>query len=70
VTIPHWLWVSFVSLVCVGPVASILLWSFIWWRVERTIRTVPTLRFGETLAAVEHPKGRVCVVVPAHNEAR
>ena len=69
-TIPHWLWVGFASLVCVGPVATILIWGVIWYRVERTIRTVPTLRFGETLAAVEPPTGRVCVVVPAYNESR
>ena len=69
-TIPPWLWVGFVWLVCVGPVATILIWGVIWWRVERTIRTVPTLRFGEALAALDPPKGRVCVVVPAHNESR
>lgn len=68
--IPQWLWVGFVWLVCVGPVATILIWGFIWWRVERTKRTVPTLRFGRTLAALDPPKGRVCVVVPAHNESR
>ncbi len=69
-TIPHWLWVGFASLVSVGPVATIVLWGLIWYRVERTIRIVPTLRVGQTLAAVEPPTGRVCVVVPAHNESR
>ena len=69
-TIPQSLWVGFAVLVCVGPVATILIWGVIWYRVERTIRNVPTLRFGQTLAAVEPPSGRVCVVVPAHNESR
>ncbi len=34
------------------------------------MRVVPTLRFGQTLAAADPPTGRVCVVVPAYNEAR
>ncbi|MET0683545.1 MAG: glycosyltransferase family 2 protein [Casimicrobiaceae bacterium] len=70
VTIPHWLLVAVATLLCVGPVVTILLWGFIWYRVERTIRIVPTLRFGQTLAAADPPAGRVCVVVPAYNEAR
>jgi cellulose synthase/poly-beta-1,6-N-acetylglucosamine synthase-like glycosyltransferase len=70
VTIPHWLLVAVTTLLCVGPVATILLWGFIWYRVERTIRIVPTLRFGQTLARADPPVGRVCVVVPAYNEAR
>jgi chlorobactene glucosyltransferase len=45
-------------------------WGFIWHRVERTVRLVPTLRLGEALAAKDPPRGRVCVVVPAYNEAR
>ena len=69
-TIPHWLLVAVATLLCVGPVATILLWGFIWYRVERTIRILPTLRFGQTLAAADPPAGRVCVVVPAYNEAR
>jgi hypothetical protein len=53
-----------------GAVAVILLWGLIGSRVERTMRILPTLRFGQTLAAADHPTGRVCVVVPAYNEAR
>ena len=34
------------------------------------MRGVPTLRVGERLAAADPPTGRVCVVVPAHNESR
>ena len=70
VTIPHWLFVSFAALLCIGPVATIVVWGFIWYRVERTMRLVPTLRLGQSLAAADRPRGRVCVVVPAYNEAR
>ena len=70
VTIPHWLWVTFAWVLSVGPVATLLLWGLIWIRLEHTIRIVPTLRFGQTLAAADPPTGRVCVVVPAYNEAR
>jgi cellulose synthase/poly-beta-1,6-N-acetylglucosamine synthase-like glycosyltransferase len=34
------------------------------------VRLVPTLRLGESLAAKDPPHGRVCVIVPAYNEAR
>ena len=47
-----------------------MVWGFIWHRVERTVRLVPTLRLGESLAAKEPPHGRVWVIVPAYNEAR
>ena len=69
-TIPHWLWSTFAWALGVGPVATLLLWGFIWIRLEQTMRAVPTLRFGQALAAADPPSGRVCVVVPAHNEAR
>jgi chlorobactene glucosyltransferase len=70
VTIPHWLWVAFAWVASVGPVGTLLLWGLIWIRLEHTIRVVPTLRFGQALAAADPPTGRVCVVVPAYNEAR
>jgi cellulose synthase/poly-beta-1,6-N-acetylglucosamine synthase-like glycosyltransferase len=70
VTVPHWLWVTLAWLLGVGPVATLLLWAVIWMRLEQTMRTVPTLRLGETLAAADPPTGRVCVVVPAYNESR
>jgi hypothetical protein len=70
VTIPHWLWVTLAWMLGVGPVATLLLWGVIWIRLEHTMRNVPTLRLGETLAAANPPTGRVCVVVPAYNESR
>ena len=69
-TIPHWLWLTLGWMLGVGPVATLLLWAVIWMRLEQTMRTVPTLRLGETLAAADPPTGRVCVVVPAYNESR
>ena len=38
--------------------------------MSRSRRLVPTLRLGEELARREPPRGSVCVIVPAHNEAR
>jgi glycosyltransferase involved in cell wall biosynthesis len=54
----------------VGAVAAIVLWQLVWVRVGRATRGIPTLRLGEALAASRPPSGRVCVVVPAHNESR
>ena len=42
----------------------------IWFASSDDRGSVPTLRFGQTLAAADPPTGRVCVVVPAYNEAR
>jgi glycosyltransferase involved in cell wall biosynthesis len=53
----------------VGTIGTILLWGSVWIRVEHWMRVVPTLRLGQALAAADPPTGRVCVVVPAYNEA-
>jgi glycosyltransferase involved in cell wall biosynthesis len=53
-----------------GAVATILVWGLVWILVEHSMRVVPTLRLGQRLAAADPPRGRVCVVVPAHNESR
>ena len=42
----------------------------LWILIERSMRVVPTLRPGPSLAALARPRGRLCVVVPAHNESR
>lgn len=52
-----------------GPVLVIVIWGYVWYRVEQSRRSVPTLRAGLKLAAADPPAGRVCVVVPAYNEA-
>jgi glycosyltransferase involved in cell wall biosynthesis len=54
----------------VGAVIAIVVWGLVWIGVERSLRAVPTLRTGQRLAAADPPTGRVCVVVPAHNESR
>lgn len=53
-----------------GAVVTTLVWGAVWLGVERSMRAVPTLRLGQGLARNEPPSGRVCVIVPAHNESR
>ena len=67
---PHSLLVGYGWFLGFGAIAAIVLWQLVWVRVGRATRGVPTLRVGEALAAANPPTGRVCVVVPAHNEAR
>ena len=68
-SIPHWLLAILGSALSVGTIGTILLWGSVWIRVEHWMRVVPTLRLGQALAAADPPTGRVCVVVPAYNEA-
>ena len=51
------------SLVCA------MYWGIVWARVVQTRRRLPTARDGIALAEADPPTQRVCVVVPAHNEA-
>jgi len=67
---PHSLLVAYGWFVGVGAVATIAVWLFVCVLVVRATRGVPTLRAGAALAASKPPSGRVCVIVPAHNEAR
>ena len=69
-TIPHWLLVVLAWIFTVGAGASIVLWAMAWILLEHTMRLIPTLRAGQRLAREQPPTGSVCVVVPAHNEAR
>jgi len=66
----HSLLVGYGWFVGFGAVAAISVWLFAWVLVGRATRGVPTLRAGVDLAASNPPNGRVCVIVPAHNEAR
>jgi cellulose synthase/poly-beta-1,6-N-acetylglucosamine synthase-like glycosyltransferase len=68
-SIPYWLLAILGFALSVGTIGTILLWGSVWIRVEHWMRVVPTLRLGQALAAADPPKGRVCVVVPAYNEA-
>src|SRR5258706_4145924 len=65
----YWLLAILGSALSVGTIGTILLWGSVWIRVEHWMRVVPTLRLGQALAAADPPTGRVCVVVPAYNEA-
>lgn len=68
-SIPYWLWAAIGTALSVGLIGTIILWGSVWIRVEHWMRVVPTLRLGQRLAAADPPGGRVCVVVPAYNEA-
>ncbi len=69
-TIPDWMLVTYGWFLGVGAVITIVIWGLVWIGVERSLRAVPTLRTGQRLAEADPPTGRVCVVVPAHNESR
>jgi chlorobactene glucosyltransferase len=65
-------WLILVVAWILGAAASIgiVLWAGTWILLEHTMRWIPTLREGQRLAKAVPPTGSVCVVVPAHNEAR
>ena len=67
---PHLLLVIYGWVLGVGALATAVVWGLVWMRLGQSIRSAPTLRLGEALAAANPPAGRVCVVVPAHNESR
>src|SRR5262245_39158527 len=69
-TIPHWMLTTLAWTLSFGSTATIVVWALVWIGVERSVRVVPTLRFGQSLAHSDPPTGRVCVIVPAYNEAR
>jgi chlorobactene glucosyltransferase len=69
-TIPDWMLVTYGWFLGLGAVIAIVVWALVWIGVERSLRAVPTLRAGQRLAEADPPTGRVCVVVPAHNESR
>jgi len=69
-TIPDWILVTYGWFLGVGAVTAVLVWGLVWIGVERSVHSVPTLRMGQSLAEAAPPTGRVCVVVPAHNESR
>ncbi len=69
-TFADWISATYGVFLGLGAIATILVWGYVAISVARSTRGVPTLRLGERLAAADPPAGRVCVVVPAHNEAR
>ena len=69
-TIPHWLLEIFAWSLGAGAIGTIVVWGLVLTVLERSVRAVPTLRLGQALAEADPPTGRVCVVIPAYNEAR
>ncbi len=52
-----------------GCVAGIAYWAVVLWRVRRMMPQVPAVE-AAIASAEPPPRGRVSVIVPAHNEAR
>ncbi len=52
-----------------GAVVSVVYWGAVAGAIVKTKRKLPTGRDGIAIADREPPTGKVCVVVPAHNEA-
>lgn len=50
-------------------VGLVVYWTVALARIAESLRKLPTARAGIELARRSAPTGRVCVVVPAHNEA-
>lgn len=69
-TFADWLLATYGWFLGLGTAATILVWGYVSVTVARSTRGVPTLRLGASLARAAPPTGRVCVVVPAHNESR
>lgn len=54
----------------VASAVLVVYWWFGLMRVIRTMRTIPTARDAVAMANRSPPTASVCVIVPAHNEAR
>lgn len=65
-----WLWMDILAaffLAC--AIASVIFWSSIAVYTAVILRKLPSARDGIELAEQNPPTARVCVIVPAHNEA-
>jgi len=60
--------IAILALLPVGFVQT-LYWGTALFRVVRTRTTIPTLRRGLELPAIDGPAQPLCVIIPAHNEA-
>jgi GT2 family glycosyltransferase len=69
-TTSHWVLELIGWVLGAGVVTTTIIWAAVWYGVEYSMRTIPTLRRGQRLAASDPPTGRLCVVIPAHNESR
>lgn len=52
-----------------GAVGLLVYWSAAMYQIVRTRRALPTARAGVGAADAKPPTEKVCVIVPAHNEA-
>lgn len=52
-----------------GAVVLLVYWTAVIYQIVRTTRELPTARAGVAAADAKPPTEKVCVVVPAHNEA-
>ncbi len=52
-----------------GAVGLLVYWSAATYQIVRTTRALPTARAGVGAADAKPPTEKVCVIVPAHNEA-
>ncbi len=69
-TIPLALLEVLAWLLGIGTLGALVVWTLVLAVTERSVRAVPTLRAGQKMAEADPPVGRVCVVIPAWNEAR
>ena len=69
-TTSHWALELIGWVLGAGVVTTTVIWAAVRYGVEYSLRVVPTLRHGQRLAATRAPAGRLCVVIPAHNESR
>lgn len=69
-TTSHWVLELIGWVLGAGVVTTTLIWAKVRFGVEYSMRVIPTLRRGEHLAGIDPPTGSLCVVIPAHNEAR
>lgn len=56
----------------ISAIGLLVYWSAVGWHLARNMRRVPTVRDGLEMEGAERLKSggpRVCVVIPAHNEA-
>jgi glycosyltransferase involved in cell wall biosynthesis len=73
VALPHGVLIAMYVLIAAAAM-QLIFWATVAFKIRSTMRTLPTLRDGVTLASTmftrERPPPTLCVIVPAHNEER
>ncbi|MCC5822397.1 MAG: glycosyltransferase family 2 protein [Phycisphaerales bacterium] len=57
------------GILLVGSVVLLVYWTAAMVQIVRTTRRLPTARSGVAMADEKPPTEKVCIIVPAHNEA-